>query len=342
MRVTVLAALMAVILALSTLAPSRPHAYPGAPVGIASVSTMLPGADYSREAAQIRAVGATAIRIPAKWNLIQHDRTTYDWARLDAAVASARSAGLWILMDLQGPAPGWAQAPGAALDANGTPPQDPGTFGVFAQQVALRYSRSVTAWEIWSEPNLPQYLVPPTAAAYLPLLVSAYTGIRSTGSRQPVIVGGTSSSPSATPDTTFIADLYRLGGRRYFDAIGVHPYTFPSPIRTDHSGFAGGAAVIDAGRQIMLANGDGAKKMWVTEYGQATGPGRYSVSEGTQAVILADAARELRAVPWIAAVFLFTSDDLAADSPNPELNFGLYHFDGTPKPAVSALQSVLR
>lgn len=247
-----------------------------------------------------------------------------------------------MLLDLEGPAPYWAQRPGADPYANGNPPRDPATFGTFARLAALRYSPYVSAWEIWNEPNLSHYLIPPTAATYVPLLRAASTAIRGTGSRQPIVTGGTSSSRAETRDTTFIADLYRLGAAPYFDGVGVHPYTYPYALTADpRYGDGGGAAVLTAGRQTMIANGDAAKKMWVTEYGQATGTTAYSVSEAEQARILADAVNRFQAMPFIAAVFLFTSRDLWADPTLLDANFGLFRHNGTPKPAVDAVRAAI-
>ena len=320
------------------------HAQLRVPLGVASVSTMLPAYDYASEAAQIRSVGATFIRIPAKWNLIQPaNRGAYNWSALDTAVSAARANGLAVLMNLEGPAPVWAQKTGADPNANGNGPQDPYDFSLFARQLALRYSSQVSAWEVWNEPNLSHYLLPPTAAAYIPLLRAAYTGLHSVGATQPVITGGTSSSRAETRDTTFINDLYQQGAKGYFDAIGVHPYTFPYPIESDpRYGDGGGANVIPVARSIMVANGDADKNLWVTEFGQPTGSTYPSTSETAQADILTDAITRGQQLSWIGALFIFNSVDLTADKTWSDGNMGLFRFDGSPKPAVAAIQRLTR
>lgn len=313
------------------------------PVGVATVSTMYSGTDYTADSQHIANAGAQAIRIPAKWNLIQPGaKQAYTWTELDAAVAAARAAGLFILMNLEGPAPVWAQKPLANPFANGNAPEDPDDFRDFAAAVAKRYSSRVTAWEIWNEPNLSKYLIPPTAAEYVPLLKAAYTGIRSTGSGQPVITGGTSSSREDTRDTTFISDMYSLGAASYFNGIGIHPYTFPYGITQDpRYGDGGGASVIYTARSLMVANGDAGKPIWITEYGFPTGTTTHSVSRATQSTNILDAINRANSLSWIAAFFIFNSQDLTSDTTIEDGNFGLYDYAGDAKPVVAALQSLL-
>ncbi|MCH5645483.1 cellulase family glycosylhydrolase [Gordonia sp. ABSL49_1] len=313
------------------------------PVGVATVSTMYSGTDYTADSQGIAYAGAQAIRIPAKWNLIQPGaKQSYTWSELDDAVTAARAAGLSILMNLEGPAPVWAQKPGANPFANGNAPDDPADFQDFAAAVAKRYSSRVTAWEIWNEPNLSRYLIPPTAAEYVPLLKAAYTGIRSAGSGQPVITGGTSSSRENTRDTTFISDMYALGASSYFNGIGVHPYTFPYGIAQDpRYGDGGGAAVIYGARSLMVANGDSAKSIWITEFGFPTGSTTNSVSEANQSKLILDAINRANSLSWIAVFFIFNSQDLTSNKSIEDGNFGLYRYNDSAKPIVAGLRSLL-
>ena len=84
---------------------------------------------------------------------------------------------------------------------------------------------------------------------------------------------------------TFLQGIYARGGGGSFDAVGHHPYSYPY----DPSGGQAWNAFTQTGflYQIMVANGDGAKKVWGTESGAPTGndPGR-SVDEATQAAFV--------------------------------------------------------
>ncbi len=339
MTVMIIARLLAaVILVVSGMSANAQPARAAVwiPVGVATVCTLQPGCNPYDEANKTAAVGGKLTRIPVPWNLVQpYSASSYDWSRVDAAVAGARNAGLMVLLVLYGPAPVWAQAPGANPGGTGNPPADPRTFGTFAQATAQRYAPQVSAFEVWNEPNLPHYLQPPTAATYVPLLKAAYEGIRAAGAQQPVVSGGTSSSPDGTPDVTFLRDMYAAGGKPYFDAVGVHPYTFPSPITGSGSG------VLINGYQVMQSNGDAAKKMWITEYGQPTGSSAVSVSEQQQAQIIVDAVQRTQQLSWVGVFVVFNTRDLSADPSVMDANFGLFRYDGSPKQSAFALRSLL-
>lgn len=169
----------------------------------------------------------------------------------------------------------------------------------------------------------------------MPLLKAAYEGIRAAGAQQPVVSGGTSSSQDGTPDVTFLRDVYAAGGKPYFDAVGVHPYTFPNPITSSGSG------VLINGYQIMQANGDAAKKMWITEYGQPTGSSAVAVSEQQQAQIIVDAIQRTQQLSWVGVFVVFNTRDLSADPSVMDANFGLFRYDGSPKQSAFALRSLL-
>jgi len=307
-------------------------------IGVSTVATMQPGTDISREVDAIASVGVNAIRVSAKWNLIEPDRSgPLRWDPLDAAVSAARGHRLRITMTLEGPAPRWAQDPSADPAANGNPPLNASEFGRFAEEVARRYSDSTTVWEIWNEPNIPHYLDPPTAATYVPLLREAFEGIRRAGSVAPVLTGGTSSNLAGTRDIDFVRQLYDNGAQAYFDGISLHPYTFPLPLSfTDGLG-----SIVDDVRQLMRERGDDGKKVWITEFGQPTGRSPDSVSEVDQAQILADAIRKSREVPWIGGFFIFNTIDLVVRPSDEVVSFGLFRRDYTPKPAVGRVREIL-
>jgi len=157
-----------------------------------------------------------------------------------------------------------------------------------------------------------------------------------------VITGGTSSSREDTRDTTFISDMYSLGASQYLNGVGIHPYTFPYGIAQDpRYGDGGGASVIYNARSLMVANGDAAKAIWITEYGFPTGTTAHSVSRANQSAGTLDAIKRANSLSWIAAFFIFNSRDLTSDTTIEDGNFGLYDFLGNPKPIVAGLQSLL-
>ena len=86
----------------------------------------------------------------------------------------------------------------------------------------------------------------------------------------------------------------------------------------------------------MVANGDSAKQIWLTEYGAATsGTGGTTVTEDFQAQNVTDAYSVARATPWIGPVFWFTFQDKAASTGYVGY-MGLLRSDGSAKPSWTA------
>ena len=76
---------------------------------------------------------------------------------------------------------------------------------------------------------------------------------------------------------TFVQRMYAAGAHGYFDALSYHPTV---PLHT--TPFSQEQTLIHleqvaAIRSLMVANGDGARQVWATEYGLPTS----SVSEAT-------------------------------------------------------------
>jgi hypothetical protein len=73
------------------------------------------------------------------------------------------------------------------------------------------------------------------------------------------------------PPDVFLTQLYAAsGGKPMFDAVSCHPYAWPG-LGAFRYADSGSWAMVPALRQIMLANGDGAKAIWFTEIGAPTG-----------------------------------------------------------------------
>lgn len=309
------------------------------PFGVASVATMWSNSPqgYADEARAIRGVGAGWIRIVVQWQKIEPTRGNYDWSTGDDAVQAARAAGLNILMCISGPTPMWAQSPGTDPYGAGSTPADPVAFGEVTRIIADRYKASVGTWEIWNEPNVPEFFTPVDVGLYVAMLRQAYVSIHAAAPNSIVMSGGLSSSNSGIESVDFVRQLYADGAGEVMDAIALHPYTYPYPITDDPLGRGDAVQYV---RQLMAAHGAGHKKIWITEYGQATGTSPYAVSADRQAEILVIFLRWASALDYLGPSFLFTSRDLSTDTSNTDFNYGLYTVDYTPKPAVAAIKGL--
>lgn len=86
----------------------------------------------------------------------------------------------------------------------------------------------------------------------------------------------------------------------------------------------------------MVANGDGNRKIWATEYGQPSS----AFSEANQAAYAGDFLRTWRTLEFAGPAFIHTLADYPSSSPI-ESSFGLFHQDWTPKPVLAVVEQVI-
>jgi hypothetical protein len=295
----------------------------------------------------VKHVGAGWIRIGIYWSVIQrHGPTSYDWAPFDRVVQAARRRGLKILGTILF-APGWARAPGAPRAA---PPVDAAVFGAFTGQVARHFGpRGVHAYEIWNEPNIAGFWAGgPDPARYTRLLRASYRAIKRADRSATIVSAGLSpyaaygaaDAQSMNP-LTFLQRMYASGARGSMDAVGWHPYNFPWGLGFYMwSAWSQMNATAPSARSIMRANGDGKKKIWVTEWGAPTGKSSQSISEAAQADLVRAGLRKLKSWSWAGPSFLYNFRDKGTNLSDREQNFGLVRYDWSPKPAYAAFRSV--
>ena len=154
-------------------------------------------------------------------------------------------------------------------------PDDPDAFARYAREVARRYGPlGVTAFEIWNEPNIAAFWQPrPDPERYTELLTRAAAAIRAEIPSATIVTGGLSPASDRSDgreirDRTFLRRVYAAGGSEAFDAVGLHPYTWPSP--PDHPADWNTMLGAEALHRLMVSNGDGDKRIWGTEFGAPT------------------------------------------------------------------------
>lgn len=92
-------------------------------------------------------------------------------------------------------------------------------------------------------------------------------------------------------------------------------------------------------RSIMVANGDAAKPIWITEVGQASSSATFGVTEAVQANYLGRALQRLRQFPYVQRLWWYSDYDSGTDTTNLGQNYGLYHNDQiTPKASLAAFR----
>ena len=330
-------------------------------LGIAAGSS-LPSLDDQQLAARldgIKATGARWIRLDFDWSLIQpKDSQTYDWSTYDRLVAAINTRNIAILAILDY-TPAWARQ-SACNSTSKCAPASTAQFAAFAAAASHRYAtKGMHYWEIWNEPNSRDFWQPAAnPAQYVALLRDTYTALHQADILAYVITAGL--SPQATSNGSyapydFLAATYASGAHGYFDAVGDHPYTFPLSPADNNSDDAWTqmARPVQSLRSLMLANGDGGKKIWITEFGAPTGgPGPvstvanpnldahpYVVDEGRQALLLTDAINLYHTYNWAGPFFYYTYQDSGTDPSTNENFFGLITAAGVHKQAYAVFQA---
>jgi hypothetical protein len=123
----------------------------------------------------------------------------------------------------------------------------------------------------------------------------------------------------------YLRRIYQTGVPS-FDVVAVHPYGDGQP--SDYI-----ATCIQRVRDVMLAQKDTRKRIWVTEIGWNT-QGPDSVDEITQAENLCEARTTFERLPWVERVYWYCLQDSSWMPNYPVESYGLFHLDGTPKPAA--------
>lgn len=308
---------------------------------------------------QLKELGVSWVRWDFDWGMIQVDGpTSFDWSGTDRVAQTAVKYGVKTLGIITY-TPKWAQQTVCA-GTFACAPSDPTVFGKFSGEVAVRYAPlGIHHWEIWNEPNIVMFWKPkPDVNSYVAILKSAYTNIKKVDPTAVVLSGGL--SPAGDEDNniapvTFIRALYELDTTKDFDGVAIHPYSYPALASYPASWNAW--QQIDTVRQIMTANGDSNKPLWLTEFGAPTGGsgdshnetqldnfvyGSDYMTETAQVTMMNDVLSLFSQLKGPTGPFFWYSlKDNGTSRDTPENFFGLLRFDGSKKPAYDVFRNAI-
>ena len=293
------------------------------------------------------------VRMFVGWSLGEPSPGAYDRSylnRLADEVAAYKRRGVKTLFVVQD-TPGWAAGPRGAGPA---PPADADTYARFVAELARVTSPG--AIEIWNEADSETFWRgAPDPAGYTGLLRAAYPRIKATDPNVTVVTSGMVGN-----NYEYLQAMYANGAAGSFDAVGVHTdtaclLTSPADFYREPNGrvgrfsFTGYREVHD----VMTANGDGGKGVWMTEIGWNTGsrsPGSCrdgavvgtraeGVSPTTQARFLTLAYRCLAGDPAVRVALWFSLQDVGT-GPGYGNHLGLVRRSGKRKLAYGAMREV--
>lgn len=277
----------------------------------------------------IRAANVTAVRLMIPWAGVEPTKGNLDWSSIDKTVNSAAARGLAVV-GMVNSTPVWAVALGGQYLSGR--PASPEAYGDFVAKFVARYVGKVAAVEIWNEPNAVTFYSPaPDPSGYVDLLKAAYPKVKAIDPSI-VVLGGSLGSiidvaVIAINPVSFLTQMYAAGAQPYFDALSFHPYHYSLKFSAG-VGVANSAALqMMQMRAIMVANGDGDKKIWATEYGQPASQG----GEAKQHDFIADLLTKWQELPYAGPMFIYTTRDRRTGSLGAEETCGIYRTDWTPK-----------
>jgi hypothetical protein len=285
------------------------------------------------------AAGMTWVRADFYWSAIEYQRGQFSWNATDAFVHAAESRGLRVLA-MPDYTPTWARTG----PTDKYPPSHPSDYATFVAALAQRYAPlGVHNWEIWNEPNNAMFWEPRAdPVAYTTLLELANAAIKHADPSATVVTGGLSPASDDGRNVaplTFLAAIYAHGGRNSFDAVGYHPYSYPYPpmYPATWNTFYETPAL----HALMASNGDGAKQVWGTEIGFATGTGSKAVSEMTQSADISAAIDQWTSWAFHGPIIFYTIRDLGTDRADVNDNMGMIDYTGAPKAVFGAVRQLL-
>lgn len=278
---------------------------------------------------QIQKLGFGWVKQQIRWSEVEKKQGEIDWGQMDEIISVMGANNIKVLFSIV-TAPGWSRPSIGGFDG---PPENFDEYARFVSQVAKRYCGSLSAIEVWNEQNLRREWqgFPLDPGLYMQLLAKSYNAIRNACSSITIVSGALTpagDTPDSVDDVSYLRGTYANGLSRYSDAIGVHPSGFanppnvtvqdfqqgkynPPPSHFDHRSFYFKSTMMEY-RNVMIASGDGEKKIWPTEFGWAVSSSPYQGYEyatynnyDKQALYIAEAYRLMKEWGFVGTAFLW-------------------------------------
>jgi len=209
--------------------------------------------DLEKSISLMQSAGVGWVRLDFLWEDIEPVQGGFDFAKYDFIVKLLTDKGIHVLGILNY-STSWASSCGEW----NCPPKDNKIFINYASKVIQRYKGQVKYWELWNEPDSATYWKEQDGLkSYCVLLKEVYIAAKQIDPECKILNGGLAMGLSS------INHLYDNGAKDYFDILNIH--FFQSPLH------AGSIKAVSSypklAYKIMQRNGDGNKKIWITEIG---------------------------------------------------------------------------
>ncbi len=279
---------------------------------------------------QIKELGVTAFRDDFPWSDFELPGRrmgfTPQLGRLDAQIRSDVARPFLIL------------AFGHQLVPNSMPPTTDEArqrFADYAAAAARSVAQHRPVLELWNEWNMAAKKDAAFSAEnYLALARAVRPAVKQAAPNTPLIVGAIGDAPG----WGWTERMLQTGILQYADGISIHLYNFcMGPTKRTATEIAERLTAFH--RLVTQASGNPAFPIYVTEAGWPTANNKCGVSEHAQADNMAQLILwASTASSWLKGIWLYELKDSGRNPSELEDNFGLYHFDNSPKPAACAVR----
>jgi len=231
----------------------------------------------------VRSMGAPWVVEYFPWPYIEPQEDEFSWHHSDIVIRHAENQGLTVIARL-GWVPEWARPEGESGQNQNNGHETTLTyldyehyeaFAQFVGRFVARYRGRVNHVIIWNEPNLSfewgYRSVDPQG--YVALLRAVY--VEAHAANPDVIVLAGALAPTLEPegsaagmnDLTYLERMYEFGAAPHFDGLAAHAYGHTAPPDAPPAPGAISFRRVELLRDIMIAHGDSAKPIYVTEAG---------------------------------------------------------------------------
>jgi len=208
---------------------------------------------WEKSIARMKEAGVGWIRMDFLWQDIEPKEGNFEFDKYDRIVKLLYENNIHIL-GLLNYSVSWA----AICCEWNCPPKDNALFVKYAEKVIRRYKDKIKYWEVWNEPDSSVYWSSQDGLkSYCALLKDVYIAAKRIDPDCKILNGGLANGLAS------VNRLYDNGAKDYFDILNIH--FFESPV---HQGGIKAVAVYPKfAYKVMSRNGDGHKKIWITEIG---------------------------------------------------------------------------
>jgi hypothetical protein len=287
------------------------------------------------EVEQLAQAGIRILRTDLFWDATEKKRGEYDWSSYDYKLRHLAEYNIRPLLILDYSNPIYTG------DTNThVPPRSAGEIDAFAKWAAAaveHFAPLNPIWEIWNEPDIPQFWQPaPAVEEYVALALPTCEAIRAAVPDATIIGPALAIAPvESNIDSQVFARLVLRNGplMKCLDAFSFHPYrdkppeTFVADMPFYQSLAADGKSFTGLEKPFV-----------VTEWGYSTYTegGNLKIDEATKAAYLVR-QRLVAIVAGLPLIVTYNWQDRGADTANREFNYGIVDANRKPKLSWKAL-----